>query len=97
MATKHLQFKVDEVLKNEAEEVLQVLWLDIPTLMRMCLRQVSIQKSVPFQITQHSQEFTPEKKAELLQVYHDSFNPDNTAWRASNKEELSSLLDNWEG
>ena len=46
-----IQFRVDEKLKAEATEILEVLGLDLPTSLRMFLRRVVLEHGLPFSTT----------------------------------------------
>ena len=43
-----LQFRVDKGLKQEVAEICDALGTDIPTVFRMCMKQIKIEKGIPF-------------------------------------------------
>lgn len=45
-----IQFRIEQDFKQEAEQICNQLGMDIPTVLRMCLRQLIIQRGIPFSV-----------------------------------------------
>ncbi|MBQ7612009.1 MAG: type II toxin-antitoxin system RelB/DinJ family antitoxin [Spirochaetaceae bacterium] len=60
MATTVLQTRVDTKTKQEAENLFESLGLDIPTAIRLFLRQSINQQRIPFDIVPPQYNFTEE-------------------------------------
>ena len=43
-----LQFRVDKGLKQEVAEICDALGTDIPTVFRMCMKQIKLERGIPF-------------------------------------------------
>ena len=43
-----VQFRVDKELKQEAAEICEALGTDLPTVFRMCMKQIKIARGIPF-------------------------------------------------
>jgi len=43
-----VQFRVDKELKQEVTEICDELGTDIPTVFRMCMKQIKLQNGIPF-------------------------------------------------
>lgn len=43
-----LQFRVDKGLKQEVAEICDELGTDIPTVFRMCMKQIKLERGIPF-------------------------------------------------
>mgnify|MGYP003089849816 CR=1 FL=1 len=43
-----IQFRVDQNLKVDAEDICEQLGIELTTVLRMCLKQLIIQKGIPF-------------------------------------------------
>ena len=43
-----IQFRVDKELKQEAAEICDALGTDLPTVFRMCMKQMKIVRGIPF-------------------------------------------------
>ncbi len=43
-----IQFRVDKALKQEAAEICDALGTDLPTVFRMCMKQMKIVRGIPF-------------------------------------------------
>ena len=43
-----IQFRVDKELKQEAAEICEALGTDLPTVFRMCMKQMKIVRGIPF-------------------------------------------------
>lgn len=43
-----IQFRVDRELKQEAAEICDALGTDLPTVFRMCMKQMKIVRGIPF-------------------------------------------------
>lgn len=43
-----IQFRVDKELKQEAVEICDALGTDLPTVFRMCMKQMKIVRGIPF-------------------------------------------------
>lgn len=50
-----IQFRVDKNLKIDAEDICKQLGIDLPTVLRMCLRQLIMQKGIPFSVHLHDE------------------------------------------
>jgi addiction module antitoxin, relB/dinJ family len=45
-----IQFRVDQNLKVDAEDICEQLGIELTTVLRMCLKQLIIQKGIPFSV-----------------------------------------------
>ena len=45
-----IQFRVDKNLKVDAEDICEQLGIELTTVLRMCLKQLIIQKGIPFSV-----------------------------------------------
>ena len=45
-----IQFRIDQNFKQEAEEICEQLGTDLPTVLRMCLKQMVLQRGIPFPV-----------------------------------------------
>ena len=45
-----VQFRIDPDLKTDAEKICNKLGIDLSTVLRMCLKQMVIQKGIPFSV-----------------------------------------------
>ena len=45
-----IQFRIDRDLKIDAEDICNKLGIDLSTVLRMCLKQMVIQKGIPFSV-----------------------------------------------
>lgn len=45
-----IQFRIDRDLKIDAEDICNQLGIDLSTVLRMCLKQMVIQKGIPFSV-----------------------------------------------
>lgn len=45
-----IQFRVDQNLKVDAEDICKQLCIELTTVLRMCLKQLIIQKGIPFSV-----------------------------------------------
>ena len=43
-----VQFRVDKDLKTEVAEICDALGTDLPTVFRMCMKQIKIERGIPF-------------------------------------------------
>ena len=43
-----IQFRVDKDLKQEVADICDALGTDIPTVFRMCMKQINITRGIPF-------------------------------------------------
>ena len=43
-----IQFRVDKELKQEVAEICDILGTDMPTVFRMCMKQIKIVRGIPF-------------------------------------------------
>lgn len=43
-----IQFRVDKELKQEVADICDALGTDIPTVFRMCMKQIKIARGIPF-------------------------------------------------
>jgi DNA-damage-inducible protein J len=81
MATKNIQLRLDEHLKQSAESVLDELGLDMPTALRLFLKKVVKTKAIPFRISldeEPGDHFTPAQIREILASRHEA--GDSAAW-----------------
>ena len=54
-----IQFRIEQDFKEEAEKVCEQLGIDLPTVLRMCLRQMIIQRGIPFSVHLPDRKETP--------------------------------------
>ena len=52
-----IQFRVDKDLKQEVADICDALGTDMPTVFRMCMKQIKIVRGIPFTATLSSDEF----------------------------------------
>lgn len=45
-----IQFRIDRDLKIDAEDICNQLGIDLSTVLRMCLKQMVVQKGIPFSV-----------------------------------------------
>jgi len=45
-----IQFRVDQNLKVDAEDICEQIGIELTTVLRMCLKQLIIQKGIPFSV-----------------------------------------------
>ena len=45
-----IQFRVDQDCKQEVDDICEQLGIDLTTVLRMCLKQMIIQKGIPFSV-----------------------------------------------
>lgn len=43
-----IQFRVDRELKQEVADICEALGIDLPTVFRMCMKQMKITRGIPF-------------------------------------------------
>lgn len=43
-----IQFRVDKELKQDVADICEALGIDIPTVFRMCMKQIKIARGIPF-------------------------------------------------
>ena len=43
-----IQFRVDKDLKQDVAEICEMLGTDMPTVFRMCMKQIKIERGIPF-------------------------------------------------
>ena len=75
MATTVLQTRVDTKTKQEAENLFESLGLDIPTAIRLFLRQSINQQRIPFDIVPPQYNFTEETLAAIDEARRISKDP----------------------
>ena len=61
-----IQFRIDQNFKQEAEEICEQLGTDLPTVLRMCLKQMVLQRGIPFPV-HLPQEETPQAEASVTE------------------------------
>lgn len=66
MATKSIQLRIDEGLKDRAESVLEELGLDMPTALRLFLKKVVNTRAIPFRISLEEEGFSQTQVREIL-------------------------------
>ena len=52
-----IQFRVDQNLKIDAEDICNQLGIDLSTVLRMCLKQMVVQKGIPFSVHLSNQRY----------------------------------------
>ena len=45
-----IRFRIDRDLKIDAEDICNQLGIDLSTVLRMCLKQIVVQKGIPFSV-----------------------------------------------
>lgn len=75
MATTVLQTRVDTKTKQEAENLFESLGLDIPTAIRLFLRQSINQQRIPFDIVPPQYNFTEETLVAIDEAHRISKDP----------------------
>lgn len=53
-----IQFRIDRDLKIDAEDICNQLGIDLSTVLRMCLKQMVIQKGIPFSVHLSNQRYS---------------------------------------
>ncbi len=93
MATKNIQFRVEDELKKKAEKVLDDLGLDLPTALRLFLKKIVKTKSIPFKIgASDSDEYSAEQIKEILLIVRDAKQGKNVSRKFDDVEELIASL-----
>ena len=62
-----IQFRVDKELKQEVSEICDALGTDMPTVFRMCMKQMQIARGIPFPTKLPEKTIT---RAEALNAFH---------------------------
>ncbi|MDB6069777.1 MAG: addiction module antitoxin, RelB/DinJ family [Verrucomicrobiales bacterium] len=96
MATRNIQLRLDENLKQSAESVLGELGLDLPSALRLFLKKVVKTKSIPFRISVDddlADNFTAVQIRELLASRNEISDPSKWAGPYRSQEETQSYLD----
>ena len=52
-----IQFRIDRDVKIDAEDICNQLGIDLSTVLRMCLKQMVIQKGIPFSVHLSNQRY----------------------------------------
>ncbi len=66
----NIQVRVDDLLKDSAAEVADQLGFDLPTAIRMFLRQMVSERALPFR-PKVEPFYSPENQAYLMKAYKD--------------------------
>jgi addiction module RelB/DinJ family antitoxin len=82
MTTTSIQLRIDAKTKREATKVFEDLGMDISTGLKIYLRQVIREKSIPFRPGRTVNGFTPEYEQELLK---------EEAWALENTKPYTSV------
>jgi DNA-damage-inducible protein J len=61
-----VQFRVDKELKQDAADICDALGTDLPTVFRMCMKQIKIARGIPFATTLPDDTVT---RAEALRAF----------------------------
>ena len=96
MATKNIQLRLDENLKQSAERVLDELGLDMPTALRLFLKKVVKTKAIPFRISldeEREEVFTPAEIREILASRKEASDPAKSAGPFKTPAETQRYLD----
>ena len=57
-----IQFRIDRDLKIDAEYICNQLGIDLSTVLRMCLKQMVIQKGIPFSVHLSNHSYSDSEK-----------------------------------
>ena len=79
MATSNIQIRVDTELKENVEEILEKMGLDIRTAVRMLLKKIEDVRAIPFHVGEEIDEngFTPAQQKRIMKAYEESFDVEN--------------------
>ena len=61
-----IQFRADRELKREAAEICEDLGIDLPTVFRMCMKQIKLTRGIPFPTRLRDESVT---RAEALRAF----------------------------
>ena len=75
-----IQIRIDEQTKNESKKILETLGIDMSAAIKLFLRQVTIQKGIPFPIITENG-FVPEQEQQMIRE-------SNNTLRAYNKGKI---------
>ena len=59
-----IQFRVDRELKQDVSDICEALGIDMPTVFRMCMKQMKITRGIPFSTK------LPYKPFIMLVIFH---------------------------
>ena len=92
-----IQVRITDEDKNEAQKILEALGLDLPTAIRMFLKQVQQQKRLPFDVALEPERdengLTKEQVESILQASADAKKGINVSPAFDNIEDALAFLD----
>lgn len=96
MAIRNIQLRVDEGLKQNAEQVLEELGLDMPTALRLFLKKVVKTRAIPFRVSLEDADpevFTAAQVREILASRQESLVPGKASGPFKTPAETQRYLD----
>jgi len=86
----YIQLRIDDKTKNSAKKVLDELGVDMSSAIKVYLRQIVINKGIPFKLVTENG-FTPEEEREILKASEDAKKGKNVTKAMSPKEAVDYL------
>ncbi len=88
----YIQLRIDDKTKDSAKKVLDEIGIDMSSAIKVYLRQIVINKGIPFKlITENG--FTPEEERTILKSSEEAREGKNVSGPFSTKQEIQDYLD----
>lgn len=88
----YIQLRIDDKTKNSAKKVLDELGVDMSSAIKVYLRQIVINKGIPFKLVTENG-FTPEEERKILKASEEAKKGKNVSGPFSTKKEVQDYLD----
>lgn len=89
---KTIQVRVDDTTRLQADSVLKMIGIDMPTAIRLYLKKIAQTKSIPFELKVDQDVFTREEEEEILQAGDDAKKGKNMSPQFTSSEEAKKYL-----
>ena len=86
----YIQLRIDDKTKNSAKKVLDKLGVDMSSAIKVYLRQIVINKGIPFKLVTENG-FTPDEEREILKASEEAKKGKNVTKAMSPKEAVDYL------
>jgi DNA-damage-inducible protein J len=89
----YIQLRIDDKTKKSAKKILDELGIDMSSAIKIYLKQIAINKGIPFKLTTENG-FTLEEEAEILKASKEAKKGKNVSGPFSTAKEIQNYLDN---
>ncbi len=89
---KTIQIRVDDKTRLQADYVLKIIGIDMPTAIRLYLKKIAQSRSIPFELKADDDEFSLEEEKDILQAFEDAKKGKNMSPHFSTTGEVKKYL-----